>query len=219
MSPRRDCPGRRRTRSERSGKGNYLHTLVNNGFAKTICSTYLTIAHDCATTEHPCVVIDVGHCVREVQLLRPGFVIITDMIDPFVFQDRTAVSILSSRVQTQWSCLIRVTPASIDPDQRSTIRSIWISNSSPSRSGRLLITEKICKCCRNRFLILLVLSDPRLKWTHHQWQSTVPSGNNALPCNLLLPLNSLFPNFIELPLKSNCFQLQTGWHFEFSFEI
>ena len=141
--------------------------MVNNGFAKTICSTYLTIAHDCATTEHPCVVIDVGHCVREVQLLRPGFVIITDMIDPFVFQDRTAVSILSSRVQTQWSCLIRVTPASIDPDQRSTIRSIWISNSSPSRSGRLLITEKICKCCRNRFLILLVLSDQRLEWTHH----------------------------------------------------
>ena len=79
----------------------------------------------------------------------------------------TAVSIVNSRVQTQWSCLIRVTPASIDPDQRSTIRSIWISNSSPSRSGRLLITEKICKCCRNRFLILLVLSDQRLEWTHH----------------------------------------------------
>ena len=68
----------------------------NNGFAKTICSTYLTIAHDCATTEHPCVVIDVGHCVREVQLLRPGFVIITDMIDPFLFHDSCFYSELKS---------------------------------------------------------------------------------------------------------------------------
>ena len=135
----------------------------NNGFAKTICSTYLTIAHDCATTEHPCVVIDVGHCVREVQLLRPGFVIITDMI-LLLFHDSC---FCSEQVQTQWSCLIRVTPASIDPDQRSTIRSIWISNSSPSRSGRLLITEKICKCCSDRFLILLVSTDRRLEWTHH----------------------------------------------------
>ena len=109
-------------------------------------------------------VIDVGHCVREVQLLRPGFVIITDMIDLFVFHDSC---FYCEQVQTQWSCLIRVTPASIDPDQRSTIRSIWISNSSPSRSGRLLITEKLCKCCSNRFLILLVLSDRRLEWTHH----------------------------------------------------
>ena len=85
-------------------------------------------------------------------------------LDLFVFHDSC---FYSEQVQTQWSCLIRVTPASIDPDQRSTIRSIWISNSSPSRSGRLLITEEICKCCRNRFLILLVLSDRRLEWTHH----------------------------------------------------
>lgn len=35
---------------------------------------------------------------------------------------------------------ISVTPASMLPDHRSTILSIWISNSSPSRSGLLLIT-------------------------------------------------------------------------------
>ena len=85
------------------------------------------------------------------------------------------------------SCLISVTPASMDPDHRSTIRSIWISNSSPSRSGRLLITEI------------------KQHLNHRQHTDVLVLNSLAVLINFIgspnpLSLKLLFSNFIVAPL-------------------
>ena len=109
-------------------------------FKKQKFRNYLAISHDSTTTEHPSVIIYVCHRVWEVQLLRPESIGLH--FDNFVRMISKHLWVVFGS-KKNCSCLINVTPASMDPDQRSTIRSIWISNSSPSRRGRLLITGKL----------------------------------------------------------------------------
>ena len=114
------------------------------------------------------------------------------------------------------SGLISVTPASIDPDQRSTVCSITISKTSSSRRGRLDITmaslnsPKALGRVADRPLLLIRALRPD-KWKFFK----INGAQNVGSCRKLwIHKLKCFGNIIWLVLKNKGFLIAGLWKFE-----